>query len=60
MSAAKPDGSAAAPATTEESKTEEAPKTETPAPVAAPAQDATYATGTASPAAKENIRRKRN
>ena len=51
MSAAKPDGAAPAPA--KEEVKEEAPKTEAPAPTAAPAQDATYATGTASPAAKK-------
>ncbi|WP_300564624.1 2-oxoglutarate dehydrogenase complex dihydrolipoyllysine-residue succinyltransferase [Flavobacterium sp.] len=48
-SAAKPDGSAAAPV--KEEKAVEAPKAE--APKAAPAPAATYATGTPSPAAKK-------
>lgn len=52
MGAAKPDG-ASAPAPATEEKKEEAAPVQAAAPVAAPVADATYATGSASPAAKK-------
>ncbi|MGY6648594.1 2-oxoglutarate dehydrogenase complex dihydrolipoyllysine-residue succinyltransferase [Wenyingzhuangia sp. IMCC45574] len=52
MGAAKPDG-ASAPAPATEEKKEEAAPVQAAAPVTAPVADATYATGSASPAAKK-------